>query len=639
MARLTHPALILAVLLVAGCYQIPIEVPMAPAASPSATAIDDARATLAQATPAGPTAQPPIVDAALEGTSWEWMSTRFNNGDLESVADPTRYALSFGPEDKVLVNADCNTGMGTYRQTEAALALGLFELTTAMCAGDSKDSRFLQQLGIVGEARLEGATLFLVLRDDAGIMAFRRADGAARAGTAPAPLPGGPLTLQGTAWKWLQTELPAGAGAQVSDPVRYTLEFLSDSTVSVLADCNRGSGAYSRNGDRLTLGPLAATRMVCPEGSLGVEFLGQLSTVTAAAAADGSLRLALADGRTMVFEPSSEARPLAGREPPTALPAGPPQSDTPTPAAANSTPPPATSAPTRSIQEQFTPTMLPAPTVAPSTPVRIPVPSATPAPAGMAKATATGSAPIAIGTTPAPLPSTAPAPEELAGSTWRLVQYGPPGAQRKPLSYTEVTVAFTDGMVSGDAGCNTFAGTYDEAGGALSIGPLAGTKKACQPPVMAQEAAVTGALARAGSYRMEGGRLVLSTEGGPEELVFLPRRPVTLPGSRWLLTGIIDGDALSIPEAGVPVSLAFDASGTAITGQTGCGDYAAQVAVTGNRVKVSPALVTATACAGSAKTQEERFLRLLVAADSVVASAEELAITALGDQTLTFRPQ
>ncbi|HEV2865916.1 MAG TPA: META domain-containing protein [Allosphingosinicella sp.] len=44
----------------------------------------------------------------------------------------------------------------------------------------------------------------------------------------------------------------------------YVMEFGTD-RVSGRAGCNRFSGPYGRSGDTLTFGPLAATRMACPE--------------------------------------------------------------------------------------------------------------------------------------------------------------------------------------------------------------------------------------------------------------------------------------------------------------------------------------------------------------------------------------
>jgi heat shock protein HslJ len=66
-----------------------------------------------------------------------------------------------------------------------------------------------------------------------------------------------PATLADTAWAIVAIDgTPVGGE-------RYSLSFTAD-RVSGQAGCNRFSGGYSAEGDRLTLGPVAATRMACP---------------------------------------------------------------------------------------------------------------------------------------------------------------------------------------------------------------------------------------------------------------------------------------------------------------------------------------------------------------------------------------
>jgi heat shock protein HslJ len=44
-------------------------------------------------------------------------------------------------------------------------------------------------------------------------------------------------------------------------------------------DCNRGRGSYHLDGKSLRLGPLAVTRMMCPAGSMDVEFMKEIDGV------------------------------------------------------------------------------------------------------------------------------------------------------------------------------------------------------------------------------------------------------------------------------------------------------------------------------------------------------------------------
>jgi heat shock protein HslJ len=66
-----------------------------------------------------------------------------------------------------------------------------------------------------------------------------------------------PLTVANTDWR-----IEAIGAARV-DGDAYRLSF-HEGRISGQAGCNRLTGAYVQNGDRLTAGPIAATRMMCP---------------------------------------------------------------------------------------------------------------------------------------------------------------------------------------------------------------------------------------------------------------------------------------------------------------------------------------------------------------------------------------
>jgi heat shock protein HslJ len=83
-----------------------------------------------------------------------------------------------------------------------------------------------------------------------------------------------------------------------------------------------------------------------------------------------------------------------------------------------------------------------------------------------------------------------------------------------------VTIAFTADSVSGVSACNNYNGPYTvTAQGGLQFGPLATTRKACEPPIAAVETAYLAALERVDAYAVDGDQLVLSA-GGTEVLRF-----------------------------------------------------------------------------------------------------------------------
>jgi heat shock protein HslJ len=107
-------------------------------------------------------------------------------------------------------------------------------------------------------------------------------------------------------------------------------------------------------------------------------------------------------------------------------------------------------------------------------------------------------------------------PVTLAGTTWSAtgINNGKE-AVTSLVADTTVTAEFSeDGTLSGNAGCNTYNGTYEVSGTSLTIGPLATTKKACKPDVNEQEANYLAALSRVTTYTIRGDQLELRDDGG-----------------------------------------------------------------------------------------------------------------------------
>jgi heat shock protein HslJ len=115
----------------------------------------------------------------------------------------------------------------------------------------------------------------------------------------------------------------------------------------------------------------------------------------------------------------------------------------------------------------------------------------------------------------APGPATpqtgAPAPRPgLEGSTWRLVEIAGQAVPETVLA----TLAFSEpGRVAGTAGCNGYTGTARLEEGRLALGPLATTRRACEPQAMAFEQRYLAALATAQGLRRDGDRLLVEVAG------------------------------------------------------------------------------------------------------------------------------
>jgi len=105
----------------------------------------------------------------------------------------------------------------------------------------------------------------------------------------------------------------------------------------------------------------------------------------------------------------------------------------------------------------------------------------------------------------------------LAGVQWTLISLGAPDAPVAALANAPITADFTAQGVSGSSGCNQYSGNFQYNGDQLTFSPLVATQKACDQPIMDQEAAYLSALQGATRYQIGGGQLhIFYTVNGVE---------------------------------------------------------------------------------------------------------------------------
>lgn len=119
-----------------------------------------------------------------------------------------------------------------------------------------------------------------------------------------------------------------------------------------------------------------------------------------------------------------------------------------------------------------------------------------------------------------PAGGSTPAPAELAGTSWRLVDLAGTAA----LDNIEATLEFAEaGKTSGRASCNRFFGTVEISGQSLKFGPLAATKMSCGDAADAQERKYLDALQAAERYALDGSELLVYSAGAAKPLRFARR--------------------------------------------------------------------------------------------------------------------
>jgi heat shock protein HslJ len=342
-----------------------------------------------------------------------------------------------------------------------------------------------------------------------------------------------PAELLGKVWYWQEFVDTAGLGdITVDDPAKYTLEFLPDGTYRILADCNHGSGAYTVDGNRLTLMPGPITLAACGPASLDTQFLSHLGDVVTYVLEDGKLYLNLKmDAGDMVFSSEAAAESPGGDI--TGIVWKWEQTTTPVDVTTVDDP------------DAYTIELLPDGRFRFKADCNVgsgtytldgshvsfelgPMTLAACAPGSLSDQFIKDLSAAAIyflegedlfidlkfdsGTmrfsSGAPRSSTGTS--DLEGVEWALVSIGgedvPPDA--------EITALFDAGKVPGSAGCNSYFGGYELDGEALSVSPLGTTRMACPEPLMALETAFVSALTSAETYRVCGDTLEIAYDGG-----------------------------------------------------------------------------------------------------------------------------
>ncbi len=280
MKRVLMIPIILILVLSAACQSTATETPTSAPPQPVAT---DTQAASDLAT---------VSVEQVQNTTWQWAS----DGQT-AIPDPQNYNIVLFPDLRFSFKADCNNGVGAYAASGSNLTLQLGATTLAECGENSQSTGYLQKLASVTSFGMRGDQLVLVVDGGATTMSFINAGPAAPPETQPAPPPFADFT-----WYWQGTNLTNGAQVLVANPSGYSIRFLSDGTLEGQADCNTFSGGYTIAENNLTIQLGPSTLVACPEGSLGSDYLQQLSQVAGYTLQGESLSLDLAaDAGMMIF--------------------------------------------------------------------------------------------------------------------------------------------------------------------------------------------------------------------------------------------------------------------------------------------------------------------------------------------------
>ncbi|MEM6673615.1 MAG: META domain-containing protein [Planctomycetota bacterium] len=192
----------------------------------------------------------------LDGTSWTLK-------DLagQSAAPGTTPTMQF--EGGTISGTDgCNRYNGGYEVEGNAFRLTGSMMSTQMACPDEIMSFAQAYLAALTDAR--------TVRLDGDDLVMQNAGAATVATFAPVS-----QSLAGTSWTITNLNNGKAAVTGVIAETNLALNFVDEKSVAGSSGCNRFSGSYTQDGETITIGPLAVTRMMCaePEGVMEQETL------------------------------------------------------------------------------------------------------------------------------------------------------------------------------------------------------------------------------------------------------------------------------------------------------------------------------------------------------------------------------
>lgn len=199
----------------------------------------------------------------------------------------------------------------------------------------------------------------------------------------------------------------------------------------------------------------------------------------------------------------------------------------------------------------------------------------------------------------------------LEGTPWQLGEYVGAGGRAVPVPASVIVTAnLADGTISGNSGCNSYAGAYQVDGDKLQIGEIAGTKMACAGAAGTVESAYLQILGLVESYAISGETLEMRNGEGTITLRFEVTEAPALEGTTWAATGINTGTGVASLLADTKVTATFGEDGT-VSGSSGCNTYSGSFSLDGDVIEVGELASTMMACADDVMQQETAYLAAL----------------------------
>jgi heat shock protein HslJ len=187
----------------------------------------------------------------------------------QSLVPGSSITAQFTSDGKVSGSAGCNRYSGTYTVSGNSLQLSSPMASTMMACEQAlmdQESAYFKALGEVKTFSISGDQLTLTDDNKKSLLVYEAQS----------------QDLAGTSWEVIGYNNGKQAVTSVLAGTTLTAEFGKDGSLTGNSGCNTYNGTYTVTGDQIEIGPLATTRMACPQEIMDQETLYLAALQTAA---------------------------------------------------------------------------------------------------------------------------------------------------------------------------------------------------------------------------------------------------------------------------------------------------------------------------------------------------------------------
>ena len=204
------------------------------------------------------------------------------------------------------------------------------------------------------------------------------------------------------------------------------------------------------------------------------------------------------------------------------------------------------------------------------------------------------------------------------------------GAPRALVAGTRIRLSFRSGELGVNAGCNSIGGSYRIEGGRLIVDAMGMTEMGCDPDRHAQDEWLAEFLSSRPTVTLVANDLTL--QGATTSIRLLDTEvaepDLNLVGPTWTVEALLTGDAVASAPGDATATFVFLADGT-VDVSPGCNRGSGTWKLEGSGIAITDVALTRMACDGPAG-ELEAFVLQVLSAETLEASIDASVLTLRG---------